>query len=449
QQLQSSPAPTLQYDNGTKSLSLSGGSGIDLGNLNTDEQDLMLDGNVLSLTNDSSPVNLSATAPSNGQVLTWNNTTSRWESRSVPGATSYIGGVGITVDGSNQITNTAPDQTVALTGGGSVSVSGTYPNFTISGSDLVDDADNSPANETINSINLLADGTLRIQEAGTNHEADLSVFQRKELPTSQVLVGNASGEATSVSLSGDITLNPDGTMTITVDAVTTAKIINQAITTAKLADDAITKEKINSDVAGSGLSQAVDGRLQTSNTATGEILIGQGTEATAQSVSGDITLAADGGTTVEGLQGRPVSATAPSSEQVLTWNGSSWEPADAGGGPLIGSGEQWYSGNNVPNSGNPSTAVDGDYYYRESTNTVYFKKSGSWTELGGFSPVSHAPINIGGDADSYRTPVLYVGNSEPVEGDDIGADGDFYYSRTEKKLFYRFEDGGTIKWQSL
>ncbi|MEM8967949.1 MAG: hypothetical protein AAGE93_16135 [Bacteroidota bacterium] len=448
QELQSSPSPTLQYDNSTKSLSLSGGNTVDLSNINTDEQDVELNGNVLSLTNDSSPVNLSATAPSNGQVLTWNNTTSRWESRSVPGATPYMGGVGIAVDASNQITNTAPDQTVALIGGGSVSVSGTYPNFTISGSDLVDDADNNPSNETITSVDLLADGTLRIQEAGTNHEADLSVFQKKELPTSQILVGNAAGEATPVSLSGDVTLNPDGTMTITVDAVTTAKIINQAITTAKLADNAVTREKINGNVAGSGLSQAVDGSLQTSNTAIGEILIGQGTQATARPVSGDVALAADGGTTIEGLQGRPVSTNPPLNGQVLTWNGSSWEPDDAGGGPILGSGKQWYSGSGIPTALNPADAEDGNFYYETDSQIVYYKEGGSWTELGGFNRVN--PVSeINGKADSYRTTVLYIGDEEPVEGDDIGSDGDLYYSRTEAKLFYRFDDGGTIKWQSL
>lgn len=41
-------------------------------------------------------------------------------------------GTGISISTAGQITNTAPDQTVALTGSGATSVSGTYPNFTIS-----------------------------------------------------------------------------------------------------------------------------------------------------------------------------------------------------------------------------------------------------------------------------------------------------------------------------
>ncbi|MBI5218118.1 MAG: hypothetical protein HY958_04230 [Bacteroidia bacterium] len=45
--------------------------------------------------------------------------------------TAYSAGTGININGSNQIINTAPDQTVVLTNGNGVSVTGTYPNFTI------------------------------------------------------------------------------------------------------------------------------------------------------------------------------------------------------------------------------------------------------------------------------------------------------------------------------
>ncbi len=47
----------------------------------------------------------------------------------------YSGGTGIDVTGTT-ITNTAPDQAVTLTQGGSTTVSGTYPNFTVSSTDL-------------------------------------------------------------------------------------------------------------------------------------------------------------------------------------------------------------------------------------------------------------------------------------------------------------------------
>ena len=46
-----------------------------------------------------------------------------------------ISGSPITSSGTLTITNTAPDQTVTLTGGGATSITGTYPNFTISSTD--------------------------------------------------------------------------------------------------------------------------------------------------------------------------------------------------------------------------------------------------------------------------------------------------------------------------
>ena len=48
---------------------------------------------------------------------------------------AMTGGTGISISAAGQITNSAPDQTVSLTGSGSVTISGTYPSFTISGTD--------------------------------------------------------------------------------------------------------------------------------------------------------------------------------------------------------------------------------------------------------------------------------------------------------------------------
>lgn len=48
--------------------------------------------------------------------------------------TEYIGGSGIVITG-DTISNGAPDQTVTLAGSGSVSITGSYPNFTVAGVD--------------------------------------------------------------------------------------------------------------------------------------------------------------------------------------------------------------------------------------------------------------------------------------------------------------------------
>ena len=43
----------------------------------------------------------------------------------------YTAGTGISIDGSNVISNSAPDQTVTMTDGTGIDVTGTYPNFTV------------------------------------------------------------------------------------------------------------------------------------------------------------------------------------------------------------------------------------------------------------------------------------------------------------------------------
>ena len=55
-------------------------------------------------------------------------------------------------------------------------------------------------------------------------------------------------------------------------------------------------------------------------------------------LAGDLSGTSDAAV-VDGLQTRPVAATAPASGEVLAWNGAAWEPATpaAGGGSSIGS----------------------------------------------------------------------------------------------------------------
>jgi hypothetical protein len=76
--------------------------------------------------------NVSAQNPTNGQVLIYNESTSLWEKNTLTDGT----GISITEGaGTITVTNSAPDQTVALTGAGTTSVTGTYPNFTITSND--------------------------------------------------------------------------------------------------------------------------------------------------------------------------------------------------------------------------------------------------------------------------------------------------------------------------
>jgi hypothetical protein len=83
-----------------------------------------------------------------------------------------ITGSPITTTGTLNITNTAPDQTVALTGAGTTSITGTYPNFTITSNDsatgtVTSVAATVPSFLSVSGSPITTSGTLAITLSGT------------------------------------------------------------------------------------------------------------------------------------------------------------------------------------------------------------------------------------------------------------------------------------------
>ncbi len=177
---------------------------------------------------------------------------------------------------------------------------------------------------------------------------DRSIFTTPSLTMGSVFVGNnsntaegidASGDAkvligngttlASQAISGDITLANDGTTTIGTDKITNAMLTDNSVGTIEILDDAVTTAKIGTAGATDAnkvLSTDVSGNPQwedrsvfttpaltkgsifvgnDSNAAEAmdakgdaKVLIGNGTTLASQAISGDITLANDGTTTI-------------------------------------------------------------------------------------------------------------------------------------------------------
>ncbi len=118
----------------TNDIEIGTTAGGDLGNVFPDPQVIGIQGRPIEDAD-----------PTEGQVLKWDGT--QWSpANDNAGDASYSAGEGIELTGTT-ITNIAPDIPISLLGEGSTSISGTYPNFIISSTDSVNDADSDPNNE--------------------------------------------------------------------------------------------------------------------------------------------------------------------------------------------------------------------------------------------------------------------------------------------------------------
>lgn len=179
-------------------------------------------GTGISITDDGNGnFTITNTATSNGtdELQTLSNTfpdgaTGRFTLSDGGGSVDVVEGTAIDIadDGSGniQITNTAPDQTVGVTGGTGISVSGTYPNFTITNS--------SPSNATDEVQDLsLAGNTLSLTQDAT--PVDLSAY-----------LDNTDTQDLSIS-GNDLSLTDGGTVTIDGDANNEAQTISIGVAT--------------------------------------------------------------------------------------------------------------------------------------------------------------------------------------------------------------------------
>jgi hypothetical protein len=162
-----------------------------------------------------------------GQVLTSAGTgnTPTWTTPTTGTVTSVdatagtgisVSGGPITTSGSLTITNTAPDQVVGLTGAGTTSISGTYPNFTISSDDQFDG--------TVTSVDLTAGTGISVSGGPITSSGSITVTN-----TAPDQVVSLTGAGTT-SISGtypNFTVTSNDQFTGTVTAVTgTAPVVS-------------------------------------------------------------------------------------------------------------------------------------------------------------------------------------------------------------------------------
>jgi hypothetical protein len=196
----------------------------------------------------------------------------------LPTGTTYTAGSGIAINGSNQISNTSPDQVVGLTGGGATTITGSYPSFTISSTD--------------NNTTYSAGSGISIN--GSNEITNTSPDQTVSLTS-----------GTGISVTGTY---PDFTIANTQPAQPVTMTGTGATT-----------------VTGSYPNFTVSSTDNNTTYTAGSGLTLTGTEFTHNAHGGDVNGTTN--LTVTGIQGRQVTSNIPSNGQILKWNttNSRWE----------------------------------------------------------------------------------------------------------------------------
>ena len=144
------------------------------------------------------------------------------------------GGTGISIASNGTITNSLPDQTVALTGTGATSITGTYPNFTI---------------DSTNTTYTVGDGGLT-----TNDFTDADHTKLDGIEANADVTDTANVTAAGALMDSEVTNlaqvkafdSSDYLTSIANGSIDTDQLADDAVTSAKIADNAVLGPQISS-----------------------------------------------------------------------------------------------------------------------------------------------------------------------------------------------------------
>ena len=275
---------------------------------------------------------VSSTAPTNGQVHQFNSGLNQWVSATLPSPPTFqVNGTNTTSQATVNI-QSGTNITVANPSAGNVTVSlsGTIPASSLP----------APTSSTLGGVESLtcAAGQF-LNQILTSGAPSCATPAGGSAPTFQVNGTNITNQSTVNFQSGsNITVtNPSaGNVSIALSGTIPSGMLPTA--TAGTAGAIQLTGDLGGTAAGPKVTWLQGYALSSTAPSTGQCLVyGVSSWAPGSCGSGTFTPAGDlsgsgASQTVIGIQGRSVAATTPSTNQVLTWNGSAWTPAAATGG---------------------------------------------------------------------------------------------------------------------
>ena len=175
--------------------------------------------------------NVQLSSPTGGQLLSYDQTNTYWRN------TNLAAGTGITVNSATNgvitVTNSAPDQTVSITAGTGISVTGTYPSFTVANTGVLSVSGTTgritSSGGTTPAIDL-ASGIVTAGTTGSSTQIPVITVDTYGRVTNVTTASNPQGTVTSVAA---LTLGTTGTdLSSTVANSTTTPVITLNVPTA-------------------------------------------------------------------------------------------------------------------------------------------------------------------------------------------------------------------------